>query len=254
MMLAAKGILVIFLFAVLSSCVPPAKVPLDTITYPQAEGSLQECLVIFLPGRGGRAAEFEREGFIERVRQSGLKADVVAAELHIGYYVNWTAVERLRHDVIAPARALGYRQVWLVGISMGGLGALEYAIKYPDDVTGIVLLSPYLGDDGIINEIIQAGDLKDWEPGPIAELDYQRHLWAWIRDFKIQGLSRPVIYLGYGSDDRFIEADHLLALVIGPHRTMTVPGGHTWTTWKVLWNSLTGRISCSGNMQYNDGR
>jgi len=252
--LAAKLILTVLVSAVLSSCVPSAKVPLDTIMYPQEKGNLQECLVIFLPGRGSRAAEFEREGFIERIRQSGLKADAVAAELHLGYYANWTAVERLRLDVIAPARARGYKQVWLVGISMGGLGALEYARNYPGEVAGIVLLAPYVGDDEIINEIIQAGGLEAWTPGPIAELDYQRRLWTWIRDYKMQRLSRPVIYLGYGLDDRFVEADHLLASAIGPHRTMTVPGGHTWTTWKVLWKSLEGRISCSGNMQDKIGR
>ena len=249
-----KGVLAILVFTVLSSCVPPAKVPLDTITYPHEEGSLQECLVIFLPGRGDRAAEFEREGFIERIRESGLRADMVAVELHTGYYLNRTAIERLRHDVIAPARSHGYKHVWLVGISLGGLGALEYARNYPGEVTGTILLSPYLGSDNIIHEIIQAGGVAAWEPGPIEEPDYERRLWSWIRDYKMQGLSAPVIYLGYGNDDRFAEADHLLASAIGPHQTMTAPGEHSWTTWKVLWKSLMGRISCSGNMHYKGSR
>src|SRR5712672_3477612 len=54
-------------------------------------------------------------------------ADIVVADLHFGYYLRQTAIERLREDVILPARTRGYQCISLVGISLGGFGALYYA-------------------------------------------------------------------------------------------------------------------------------
>jgi len=241
----AKGIPALFMLIVLISCSPPARIPLDTITYPYKEGSRQECLIVFLPGRGSRAGDFSREGFIERVRQAGLPADMIAADLHSEYYYNQTAVERLWLDVIAPARSQGYRCLWLVGISLGGFGALEFEIAHPDEVSGIVLLAPYLGGDQIVSELVQAGSVKAWEPRLIARSDYERQLWAWIRNYESQDRHLPIIYLGYGNNDRFAVSNRLLANVLGPDQTITGPGGHTWSTWQVLWESLLRKISCT---------
>src|SRR5512143_3401249 len=130
MNMIAKAIPAFLMLTILTACFPSAKVPVDTITYPYKEGIRQGCLVILLPGRGDRAADFEREGFIERFRQTGVKADIVAADLHFGYYMNRTAAERLRQDIILPARDNGHSHLWLVGVSIGGLAALEYERKY----------------------------------------------------------------------------------------------------------------------------
>ena len=40
-------------------------------------------------------------------------------------------------DVLAPARAAGYRQVWLLGVSLGAFGALAHAAEHPDAVDGV---------------------------------------------------------------------------------------------------------------------
>jgi pimeloyl-ACP methyl ester carboxylesterase len=246
-----KGISAVLILMVLMSCSPPARIPLDTITYPYREGSRQECLIVFLPGRGGRAIDFSRKGFIERVRQAGLMADMLAADLHLEYYLNQTAAERLRLDVIAPARDQGYRCLWLVGISLGGFGALEYEIAHPGDVSGIVLLAPYLGGDRIITEISQAGSVKAWNPGLIARSDYERRLWSWVRDYELQDGHAPIIYLGYGNHDRFAVSNRLLGDVLGPERTITAPGGHTWSTWTALWEYLLREIPYRGRESTN---
>jgi pimeloyl-ACP methyl ester carboxylesterase len=138
-----------------------------------------------------------------------------------------------------------------VGISLGGFGALEFEIVHPGEVSGLVLMAPYLGEDKIISEIVQAGSVKAWEPGLTEKSDYERQLWTWIRDYELQDRHAPAIYLGYGNNDRFVVSDRLLADVLGPERTIIGPGGHTWSTWQVLWESLLRKIPFTGRESLN---
>jgi pimeloyl-ACP methyl ester carboxylesterase len=231
---------------VLTACVPSTKIPVDTVTYPYKEGSRQECLIVFLPGRGAGITDYDREGFIDMLRHADVRADMVSTDLHLGYYMNFTAFIRLRQDVILPARDKGYRCIWLVGISLGGFGALEYEVQYPGEVTGLVLLAPYLGEKEIVNEVHRAGGVKAWEPGEIAESDYQRKLWAWIKTYAAQKRDSPIIYLGYGREDRFALENGLLAEVLDPKHVIIGTGIHAWTTWKPLWKSLLSTEVSSG--------
>ena len=56
-------------------------------------------------------------------RISGL--DCVAVDATIGYYLDGSVANRLQREIIELARTLGYREIWLVGVSMGGLGAFS---------------------------------------------------------------------------------------------------------------------------------
>ena len=69
-------------------------------------------------------------------------------------------VERIREDIIIPAKARGYRNIWMLGISMGGMGAIWYDRTHPGDVNGLILLSPYLGEKTIVETIEKAGGLS----------------------------------------------------------------------------------------------
>ena len=44
------------------------------------------------------------------------------------------------HDEV-DARARGYQQVWLIGMSLGGIGTLYYARAHTAEVTGILALA-----------------------------------------------------------------------------------------------------------------
>ena len=55
----------------------------------------------------------------------------------------------------------GYENIWLLGISMGGLGTLLYASEYPEQVDGVVLLAPFLGDRSAIETIVATGPLEE---------------------------------------------------------------------------------------------
>ena len=112
-------------------------------------------------------ADFSAEGFLELLRPED-KIDLVAADLHLGYYQAKTMAVRLKEDVIDPARKKGYRRIEIMGISLGGLGGLIYALEYPGEIDRLTLLAPFVGNEGILKEIENADGLLKWEPGEIA--------------------------------------------------------------------------------------
>jgi pimeloyl-ACP methyl ester carboxylesterase len=204
-----------------------------------------DCLVLLLPGRGDGPEDYQAAGFasIAAAAAAGAAtADLVAVDAHMGYYRNRSVVERLRQDFVAPARAAG-RRVWLVGISLGGLGALLYAAEHPEDVEGVVLLSPFLGNGAALDEVEAAGNLSAWEPGDAAARGLWFRLWERLQELTAEppenGGAAPAIYLGYGDGDRLARSHRLLARELAPDHVLDVEGGHDWRTWKELWSRFT---------------
>ncbi len=246
------------IFAMLSAavffpgCYSATKSPIDTIQYGAGEAKDPRLLFVFLHGNGDRNSVFYEAGFVEAVRARGLSIDKISVDAHAGYYVNGTILTRLKEDVIDPARAQGHERIWLIGNSLGGFGALSYARKYPNEITGIVLLGPFLGERPIISKIRHAGGLMRWEPGDVflkTREDDEKHMWIWLKEHDQQGQLRagdkdcpkkqgcvPKIYLGYGTNDRFTYAQDLLASLLPPEQVIAIDGGHDWSTWKKLWD------------------
>jgi pimeloyl-ACP methyl ester carboxylesterase len=235
-------VFLVSLAMLLPSCVPPTTVPIGTVDLRQVAGKRQPLLLVFLPGIRDKASVFEDEGFVAELRASGIKADVVEVDAHLGYYIKKQFLPRLKDDVIDPARKQGYRQIWLVGISLGGFGALWYDIENPGDVTGIVVFSPYLGEQDVIDEVVQAGGLRTWHPALNVALDDQHKIWQGLQSYESQMKSTQRVYLGYGLNDKFATADGLLAAVLPPGQVLTTEGGHDWPTWKSLWQRMLERL------------
>lgn len=215
----------------------PTPVPVRTVSYPGlSEVNQPRTLVVLLPGRRDSPEDFGRFDFPELAAKAGAQADMVAVEAHLGYYYNRTIVNRLHEDVIAPARKR-YDRIWLAGISLGGTGSLLYAAEYSENVDGILLLAPYLGEeDGVIDEVAAAGGLSGWKsPETLAPDDFQRRMWVWLKS-GVQG--KTPIYLGYGREDYFARANGLLGKELPPERVFTVPGGHDWEAWKAVWEEF----------------
>lgn len=210
--------------------------PLKTERYSFSAGTA-DTLIVLLPGIYDGNQAFAREAFMSTAWEHGIRADFVAADTDVGYFMADTVVERLRQDVFLPARAKGYRNIWLVGVSLGGLGALAYVRRHPEDVHGVLLLSPYLGGPRTIGPIERAGSLAAWQPQEeCAEKDFCS-VWLWLQQYTgqagVQG--EPEMFLGYGSEDRFPAAHQLLAQALGSGRSMVVSGAHNWDTWRALW-------------------
>jgi pimeloyl-ACP methyl ester carboxylesterase len=210
--------------------------PLDTLHYAAVDDERQPRLLIFLRGRGGSHKDYEKHGFVADIKKRGLPYDMRAPNAHIGYYVGRSLVQRLKADVIDPARAAGYREVWLVGASMGGLGALLYAKFHPGDIDGVYLISPFLGHREVISEIIFAGGLAAWEPGAYdPEEDWQIMLWDWIKNRTAADWDGTPVFLGYGEADMFADAHMLLGANLPPGHVFTAPGGHTPQVMRQVW-------------------
>ena len=121
-----------------------------------------EILLVLLLGLYDEMSMFKTQGFVESARQSSLPCDMVSVDAHYGYYKAGAFVDRLHSDVIVSAKAAGYTSISIVGISLGGYGALLYANSYPADMRSFVLLTPWLGGDEIANSIVQDGGLQSW--------------------------------------------------------------------------------------------
>ena len=208
--------------------------PLQVLTYDQP-GGCRQGLVVFLRGMGSGAESFEEEGFVDEVRARGLAYDMAAPDAHLGYYIDRSMIARLKEDVIEPAKMRGCRKIWLIGVSMGGLGAILYLKEHPQDVAGIYLMAPFLGKKFILNEIEAAGGVRLWNPGVYQdEDDWERMLWHWIKT-AVGDHPDKMIYLGYGTDDFYRQGSQLLAEVLPPDRVYAIPGGHDYPTFKALW-------------------
>ncbi|MCE9639785.1 MAG: alpha/beta hydrolase [Betaproteobacteria bacterium] len=190
-------------------------------------------LLIMLPGAKARLQDLVQYGFVRAVRERGLVVDVIAVEAHLGYYLDGNLTRHLAHDIIAPVRK-NYPRIWLMGISLGGMGALQYARAHPTEIEGVILLAPFLGTRGMIAEVVRAGGLARWQPGAIKADDEERQLLAWIKTYA-PAPAYPEIYLGYGQDDRFAAASELLAERLPAARVLAMAGGHDWATWINLW-------------------
>jgi pimeloyl-ACP methyl ester carboxylesterase len=145
----SKPLLLLFVLGFVSACANwlPAAVPMKAIDYPNGAASSAAAparyLMVFLPGLGDTGNRYEQRGFVSEVRAQHLSIGMVAADASLGYYAKGVLTERLFTDVVAPRSSRGYKQVRLVGISMGGLGTLLYSRQRPSgEVYGVLALAP----------------------------------------------------------------------------------------------------------------
>jgi len=204
--------------------------------------------VALLAGAYQAPEEFLSAGFAEAVGSRSLAVDLSFIDIELDILTDRAGLVHLHEQVVLPARARGYAQIWLGGISLGGYITLDYvsrAAALPGgDIDGICLLAPYLGNRMVIAEIARAGGLSAWEPGALAESDEERRIWQFIKQ---RGSSSPAVYLGYGREDRFAPAQALLGSALSAQDVDVVPGGHDWPTWQRLWeNFLDSGKLCSG--------
>jgi pimeloyl-ACP methyl ester carboxylesterase len=217
----------------------PAPVPMRTLPLALAAPPAR-CLVVLLPGRGGSPENFAYANFAAVAAAAGVSADLLAADARLSYYYHrHDVVERLRQDVIDPARARGYQQIWLAGVSLGATSALLYIDDHPGEISGLFLLAPFLGEGRVVDEVAGAGGAERYRPpSELAPSDIQHRVWRAL-DRSLPGGDRPLpVYLGYGDGDRFLRSDQMLAKALPAGRVFTTPGHHGWITWKRLWKKF----------------
>jgi pimeloyl-ACP methyl ester carboxylesterase len=190
--------------------------------------------MVWLPGAYHVAQDFVAAGFPQAVSTRRLALDLIFVDLELEHVGDRSALQRLRSELVLPARAAGV-SIWLGGISLGGLFALGYAAAFPDEVDGVCLLAPYLGNRILTAEIAQAAGLAAWQPGELAETDEERRIWRYLKTRRADSTS---LYLGFGQGDRFSAAHELLAAVLPADSVDVIYGGHEWSTWVRLWENF----------------
>lgn len=229
------GVVAVFAAAMTGCIFPPSTIPIATRSVAQtgAEGST---LIILLHGRGGAPEDFEKARFPGIASDAGIKTGMLLVDAHEGYYKDRTILTRLREDIVGPARQRG-QKVWLVGVSMGGTGALLYARRYPGEVEGVFAIAPFLGSGAQIREILDAGGIDSWSPGDQIDV-FPWEAWAWLKKRPASQDTGTLIYVGYGTGDKVARAGQLLADVLPKDQLLVTEGGHDWKAWARLWKEF----------------
>ncbi|MFN3241145.1 MAG: alpha/beta fold hydrolase [Planctomycetota bacterium] len=199
-------------------------------------------LVVMLPGIGDTGEDFVRNDMVARIHAVAPHLDVATVDANLGYHVRGILAERVHQDVIQPRRDR-YREIWIVGISLGGLGATTYAASYPHVVDGVLLLAPFLGEDDVVDEVARAGGVRSWSApeldrfaNPMRRLTHRA--WSWAREVAEGTGDQPVVLLGYGRHDRYARAHGMLAEALPAGSVATVDGAHDWQAWRDLFDVL----------------
>jgi hypothetical protein len=210
---------------------------LSWLQYPSPVAAAERILLLMLPAAGCRAEEFEAEGMVAEAQASGLPIGIIAVQPELELYLDGGIATALHGQIVEPAMQQGYRRVWMLGISLGGMGALLYAASHAAMLEGVILLAPFLGTKGTIASLARSGGiLRGTEPGITTATE--RSLLTWLREFGASGCNKPVLYLGYGEADRFSSGHLLLAEILPPAHVAILPGGHDWPCWRACWRQL----------------
>lgn len=226
------------IFLLSTACVPgggaATKIPFEQKPAPQ--GNSGKILVVVLPGRGDDVANLKASGIANAIQDAMPEADVMLTGISLAYYMEGRMPTRLHEEIIVPARARGYKEIWLAGASMGGMGVLMYDREYPGDATGLVLLAPYLGGRKVLKQINEAGGLANWDAGPVPPSvdgnNFDRELWRYLKTWQNQNKTRSNhVWLAYGKSDRLSSAMPPLQKLLKPEHVFVREGGHAWVVW-----------------------
>lgn len=223
----------------ISSCVyqRPTSTPILATGYPAPDSS-GISLVIFFPGYRDKIEAFQRHGFIQLLNHYYPQADSVVIDSHIAYFEDQTLVIRIYEDIISPAIENGYQKIILVGVSLGGLGALWTSYELRDHIDSIVLFAPYLAGADAEREIENYGSINAWVRTFDGLPNKNQQVWYWINSLLVEEKFKQSIILAYGRNDRLASLADLLAGELPISNVMTNEGSHKWKDWAQLWEMV----------------
>lgn len=199
--------------------------PLRTVG--RASGA--DTLLVLLPGAYMTADDYAAQ-FFPAVERRSLRLDLAAVDLGLDAVSAGDALPAVLEQILRPARQT-HRQVWLGGISLGGLLALGLTADHPGAVDGLCLIAPYPGSRLTTNAIARSGGLDAWQPTAEELNDPEFRVYRWL---KAPPAALPA-FVGYGSEDRFATGMRAIAERFPPAARCAVAGNHDWPAWCNLW-------------------
>lgn len=237
----------LLMLGMLFGCYPkgdPGK-PIPTLFIPAQKPAQR--LVIVLPGRGDGLGGLQRTGIARVIQSQWPDADVTLSGLTMDYYLQGGAIQRLHDEIVVPARARHYREIWLLGASLGGMGALMYDGQWPDTVDGLILMAPYLGEKPLLQSIATAGGIARWDPGAkpaaVDGNNFQHELWRYLQTWSREPARADNVWLAYGDRDSLRESMPALTPLLRPTHVLVRRGGHAWTVWTPATREILAAIS-----------
>ena len=206
-----------------------------SLSHPLQAGSQAERLLVLLPGAEVTLEDFTHYGFIDAVRQRGFAVDIQCAGISYEHVMARTVVDTLHAEVILPARAAGYREIWLAGISLGAFNSLLYASAHADQLAGLCLLAPYPGTGDILAEVRTAGGPQAWLDSPESLQGDERVFWRWLAACQRDGHWPCSIHALTGTEDRFLRGQRMLMELLPATCRTELPGAHDWPAWQSQW-------------------
>lgn len=171
---------------------------------------------------------------------------VVTPEGGDGWYVGpyeTYIVKELIPDVDRRYRTIDDRRGrGIAGLSMGGYGALKFAVKYPDTFAVAESMSGALDpatrterDPGFAWDVVGPSITAAFGPAN-DPLHAENDLAKLYRDLPADRLARlPYLYLDCGTEDGWLASNRTLAEILLarkiPHEFRQMPGRHDWSYW-----------------------
>ena len=208
---------------------------LRTVSRNAARRDGADTLLVLLPG-AYMTPEHYAEHFFPAVTQRGLELDLLAVDLGLDAVSAGDAIPAILDEILRPARR-NYRQVWLAGISLGGLLALSLNADHPGTIDGLCLIAPYPGSRLTTNAIARAGGLDAWQASAEEANDAEFRVYRWL---KAPPADLPV-FVGHGSEDRFAPGMQAIAERFPASARQVVAGDHDWPAWRHLWEHFLDR-------------
>lgn len=200
-----------------------------------------DSLMVLLPGAYMAASDIVGNGVFESIERHRLAVDLCVPDLGLDTVSTGEALPAVQESILEPART-AYRQVWLGGISLGGLLSLCQKADHPATVDGLCLIAPYPGSRLTIRAIENAGGLDAWEPDDEQRADPEFRAWQWLKS-----PGDCPVFIGYGTEDRFAEGMSAMANRFPEGNRSLVPGGHDWSAWRQLWEDFVGFVLRTGH-------
>jgi S-formylglutathione hydrolase FrmB len=207
-------------------------------------------VVYLLHGNGGTLNDWVNQGGIRETADALIAngdippAVIVMPDAGTSWYVDrkenmkTAVIDNLIPDVESNFNVLTNRDGrFVAGLSMGGYGAMRFALKYPELFAAAGLLSPAIYDpeppETSAARRVGVFGASDYDPLVWKELSHPS-LW----DAYLEKQMPVPMYINSGDDDQFLielevaEFYSLLRANGQPAELRIVDGGHTWSVWK----------------------
>ena len=205
-------------------------------------GTKTSNLLIMFPGINSSGSDFIDFGFIEPFQEKYNNVDIILVDTRLAYVEAGNISERIQNEIIVPAYAKGYDNIWLVGVSLGGFSSLLYNRDFAENVNGIVLIAPYLGDLYSVSDLIDHPSPKKWSLDNKNSTDRSIRFWRYLLTLTKPNKDNELktdLFIAYGDKDRSSQLHQLLASQIKKENVyINEDGGHNWISWKPLWINM----------------